>query len=291
MAIGARPVAVILGAQGTLGAALTAGLPGAGWEVALAATRADCDITRRRGGARACCARVRPTVVFNAAAYTDVDRAESEPDRAHAVNAAAPGGDRGGRRRGRRGRHPLFDGLRLRRQPGASLRRARSAVAAGALRAVEGGGRPARRRGESRGTSSCASAACTDTGGRNFPSTIVRRLRAGETIRADRDRVGSPTWVREVAAVSAALARTEHYGLYHCTAQGETTWADFARLAATLIGAPAERVQACRLRRPEAQGAAPAPRGARQPALREIGLDTMSSWQDSLRAFVAAETG
>ena len=37
-------------------------------------------------------------------------------------------------------------------------------------------------------------------GGRNFPSTIVRRLRAGETIRADRERLGSPTWVREVAA-------------------------------------------------------------------------------------------
>jgi len=80
-------------------------------------------------------------------------------------------------------------------------------------------------------------------GGRNFPSTIVRRLRGGETIRADRDRLASPTWVREVVAVSATLAATTHFGLYHCTAQGETTWADFARLAARLVGAPEERVQ------------------------------------------------
>ena len=126
-------------------------------------------------------------------------------------------------------------------------------------------------------------------GGRNFPSTIVRRLRAGETIRADRDRIGSPTWVREVAAVSAALATTTHHGLYHCTADGETTWVDFARLAARLVGAPAERVQ----------GVAYADLGLKAPrpmhavlhnrALREIGLDTLSSWQDALRAF-AAET-
>ena len=72
----------------------------------------------------------------------------------------------------------------------------------------------------------------------------MRRLRAGETIRADCERLGSPTWVREVAAVSAALATTPHHGLYHCTAHGETTWADFARLAASLVGVPAERVQA-----------------------------------------------
>ena len=33
---------------------------------------------------------VRPDVIVNAAAYTAVDKAESEPERAHAVNAAAP---------------------------------------------------------------------------------------------------------------------------------------------------------------------------------------------------------
>src|SRR3954470_20873117 len=81
-----RPVAVILGAQGTLGTALTAGLPAAGWEVAVAASRADCDITDA-DAVRSLLARTRPTAVFNAAAYTDVDRAEIEPDRAASVNA------------------------------------------------------------------------------------------------------------------------------------------------------------------------------------------------------------
>ena len=34
---------------------------------------------------------VRPQLIFNAAAYTAVDRAESEPKLAHAINAGAPG--------------------------------------------------------------------------------------------------------------------------------------------------------------------------------------------------------
>jgi dTDP-4-dehydrorhamnose reductase len=126
-------------------------------------------------------------------------------------------------------------------------------------------------------------------GGRNFPSTIVRRLRAGETIRADRDRLGSPTWVKEVAQVSAALATTDFYGLYHCTSKGETSWADFAAEAARLLGLPAGRVEgvpseALRLK-------APRPRRAvlDNRRLRARDLDTFSSWQDALASFVAEE--
>ncbi len=37
------------------------------------------------------CAKSRPAIIVNPAAYTAVDKAESEPERAHAVNAVAPG--------------------------------------------------------------------------------------------------------------------------------------------------------------------------------------------------------
>ena len=50
--------------------------------------------------------------------------------------------------------------------------------------------------------------------------------------------------VREVARVSAALAATSSYGLYHRTSQGETTWAAFASLAAEILGMPATKVEA-----------------------------------------------
>ena len=282
-----RPVAVILGAHGTLGAALTAGLPVAGWDVAAAAARADCDITDA-AAVSGLLARTRPTAVFNAAAYTDVDRAESEPDRAHAVNAtAAEIIARAAAEAGAAVVHYstdfVFDGTQARPYderdpPSPQGRYAQSKVAGDRLVAAANPRHFILRVGCLYGH-----------GGRNFPSTIVRRLRAGETIRADRDRFGSPTWVREVVAVSAALATTAHHGLYHCTAQGETTWVDFARLAATLVGAPAERVQGVAYADLKLKAPRPLHAVLDNRALREIGLDTLSSWQDQLRAFVAAE--
>jgi len=279
----ARPTAVILGAQGTLGTSLTAGLSAAGWDVGAAASRADCDITDA-AAVGSLLARARPTAVFNAAAYTDVDRAESEPDRATAVNAT--GAEIVARAAADAGAAVVhystdfvFDGTQARPYderdaPSPQGRYAQSKVAGDQLVAAANPRHFILRVGWLYGR-----------GGRNFPSTIVRRLRAGETIRADRDRFGSPTWVREVAAVSAALATTAHHGLYHCTAHGETTWVDFALLAASLVGAPATRVHGV----PSADLRLEAPRPKHavldNRALREIGLDTLSSWQDALRAF------
>ena len=285
--VSARPRAVILGAQGTLGVALTAGLPAAGWEVAAAASRATCDITDA-AALRNLLAHTRPTAVFNAAAYTDVDRAETEPDVAHAVNAT--GAETVARAAADAGAAVVhystdfvFDGTRERPYderdvPSPQGQYARSKTAGDQLVAAANPRHYILRVGCLYGH-----------GGRNFPSTIVRRLRAGETIRADRERSASPTWVREVAAVSAALATTTHHGLYHCTAHGETTWLDFARLAAKLIGAPAERVQGVAYGDLRLEAPRPMHAVLDNRALREIGLDTLSSWQDGLRAFTAED--
>ena len=51
---------------------------------------ADCDLANP-DAIRALVKRVKPNVIINPAAYTAVDRAESEPEGAHAVNAVAPG--------------------------------------------------------------------------------------------------------------------------------------------------------------------------------------------------------
>jgi dTDP-4-dehydrorhamnose reductase len=285
--VSARPTAVVLGARGTLGSALAPALDRAGWQVAAAVGRADCDITNR-DALRELLARTRPAVVFNAAAYTDVDRAESEPDLAYAVNAtAAEGIAAAAAAAGAAVVHYstdfVFDGTQTRPYdeadpPSPQGRYAESKAAGDRLVAAANPRHFILRVGCLYGH-----------GGRNFPSTIVRRLRAGETIRADRDRLASPTWVREVAAVSAALAATSHHGLYHCTAQGQTTWADFARLAAELVGAPADRVQGVAYADLKLKAPRPLRAILDNRALREGGLDTLSTWQDALRAFVATE--
>lgn len=278
--------ALVLGANGTLGMALSELLPQVGWS-ATAYARDRCDIEDPTAVARAL-DELRPAVVFNAAAFTNVDLAEDQEDAAFRANALAP--EILGRACAARGiklvhysTDYVFDGTlgRLydefdRTSPQGVY--ARSKVAGEEL----------------------ARAACRELfvlrvgclygrGGRNFPSTVARRLLAGETIKADRDRRGSPSWVRDVALVSSKLAQTEHYGLYHCTSSGETSWAGYARFVAAELGVPADRVVEL------ATEALPmkAPRPPRaildNRMLRLRGLDEMPDWREAARAFLRAE--
>ena len=280
-------VAVILGGRGTLGLALGEELPRAGFRVAAAPAHSECDI-RDEGALRALFAAAKPDVVFNAAAYTDVDRAESEPELALAVNAV--GAENAARAAAAAGAAVVhystdfvFDGELERPYDEAQ---APSPQGAYARTKVEGDTRVA----AATPRHFILRVGCLyGRGGRNFPSTIVRRLRAGEHLRADRDRLGSPTWAREVAAVTGKLARTGHYGLYHATAHGETSWANFARVAASMLGLPEDRVEGV----PTSALPLKAPRPRRaildNRALRDHGLDGFSDWQDALRTFIAEE--
>ena len=279
--------AVVLGARGTLGQALVECLPARGYDVRAALGSADGDITDA-ATVRAIVDRHRPAVIFNAAAFTDVDAAETAPDRAFAVNALGP--ENLARAAAATGAVLLhystdfvFDGESERPYdefdpPSPQGLYARSKLAGERLAAAATARLFTVRVGCLYGR-----------GGRNFPSTILRRLKAGETVRADGDRSASPTWVRPVAEISAALARTDHYGLYHCTSQGETSWADFARFIAAELGVPRERV----LGLPTAALPLKAPRPRRaildNRMLRLRGLDTMPGWQEAARAFIASE--
>ncbi len=74
--------------------------------------RAELDVTDEKALAAAIAA-AKPDAVINAAAWTAVDRAESEPERARAVNARCAGPAGRGLRTIRYSAAPYFDGLRL----------------------------------------------------------------------------------------------------------------------------------------------------------------------------------
>jgi dTDP-4-dehydrorhamnose reductase len=282
-----EPTAVILGGGGTLGLALAAELPRAGYRVAAAPGHGQCDI-RDAAALAALFGVAKPDVVFNAAAYTDVDRAESEPELASAVNAAgAENVARAAAAVGASAVHYstdfVFDGELERPYDETDPPSPQGAYA---RTKVEGDVRVA----AANPRHFILRVGCLyGRGGRNFPSTIVRRLRAGERLRADRDRLGSPTWVREVAHVSAQLAKTNHHGLYHATAHGETSWANFAQLAASILGLPADRVEGVPTSALPLKALRPRRAILDNRALRDRGLDLFSDWQEALRAFIAQE--
>jgi dTDP-4-dehydrorhamnose reductase len=281
--------AVVFGAGGTLGQALAAQLPSGGHDVVGSfAGRKDGDITDAALVASVL-DRLRPEVVFNAAAWTDVDGAEDHPQEARRANAEGPEGL--ARACAARGIHLVhystdfvFDGERETPYDESVVPSPQSVYAATKLE------------GERRVEAACPQSFVLRVGclygrnGRNFPSTILRRLRAGELIRADFERRVSPTWVVPVAQLSARLAGTRHFGLYHSTAQGETCWSDFARFVADAAGLPDARVEAVAGSALKLKAARPRRAVLISRRLPELGLDPLPTWQEQARAYIASES-
>lgn len=174
-----------------------------------------------------------PDLVVNAAAYTAVDRAESEAELAHAINAVAPGEiARWCARHGRRLVHfstdYVFDGQ--------GTRPYREDDATAPL-GEYGRGKLA---GEAAIRESGASHLILRTAwvyaarGHNFLRTMLRLARERDVLRVVADQRGAPTPARWIAAATAALivrgrGRPEpHAATFHLTAAGETTWHGFA---------------------------------------------------------------
>ena len=183
---------------------------------------------------------VRPDVLVNAAAYTAVDLAESEPDAAHAVNAAAVAilAEEAKRVQALLIHYStdyVFDGTKDAPYVEEDHPNPISAYGRSKLEGEQtihgiGGAHLILR------TSWVYSAR-----GKNFLLTIRRFLQEKKEIRVVSDQIGAPTSARELAEVTAELLRRhgaaalgEARGIYHATASGSTSWHGFAREIARL---------------------------------------------------------
>jgi dTDP-4-dehydrorhamnose reductase len=273
---------LVLGAGGQLGAELVRACAAAGDEV-IGATRADIDIVdgaRLREVVRA----QAPNVVFNAAAYTAVDKAESEPERAELINARAVG------RLAQVCRDlvtPLvhfstdyvFDGAANEPIP---------EDAATAPVSVYG---RSKLHGEEALLGSGADAYLVRTSwvygasGPNFVKTVLRVTREKGEISVVDDQRGAPTWARDLAVASRRLAEIGPPGVYHLSNSGECSWYELARAVVDLAAVDAEV-------RPIATAGYPT--AATRPAYSvlancrwaELGQPPLRPWREALAEFV-----
>ena len=121
--------------------------------------------------------------------------------------------------------------------------------------------------------------------GGNFVETMLRLAHEGKAIRVVNDQTLTPTSTWDLALQIGALIQTEAYATYHVTCQGGCSWYDFA----------AEIFRLSTLR-PELGPQTTGQSGARaqRPVysvldnrnLREVGLDSMPPWQESLRDYL-----
>ncbi|WP_032122628.1 dTDP-4-dehydrorhamnose reductase [Clostridium amazonitimonense] len=65
--------------------------------------------------------------------------------------------------------------------------------------------------------------------GGNFVKTIMKAAKEKGELKVVNDQRGNPTYAEDLAHHILALAVTEEYGIYHCTGQGECSWYDFAK--------------------------------------------------------------
>lgn len=169
-----------------------------------------------------------PALVINAAAYTAVDRAESEPQEAHRINAegaaylASASADCGARLI-----HVstdfVFDGTSSRPYPPDA---STSPLGQYGLSKLAG---------EQAVQAACPQALIVRTAwvyssfGANFVKTMLRLMTEREELAVVADQVGTPTWARGLAGALWQFAgRPELAGIYHWSDAGVCSWYDFA---------------------------------------------------------------
>jgi len=235
-----RPTFLVTGANGQLGFELARLLPSLGDVVAADRSRldladADAVVAAVRGS--------RPDVIVNAGAYTAVDLAEKEPDRAAAVNARAPGilaeeAKRIGAVLIHYSTDYVFDGARTSPYPESAATAPLNVYGATkldgerAIGAVGGAALVFR------------TSWVYGLRGKNFLLTIRRLAAERDELRIVADQIGVPNWCRTLAEATVRIAGAgpaplaDRAGLYHLSATGAASWHDFARAIVGAVATP-----------------------------------------------------
>jgi dTDP-4-dehydrorhamnose reductase len=117
--------------------------------------------------------------------------------------------------------------------------------------------------------------------GKNFVRTMLELGRERDEVSVVADQVGCPTYVGHLAAATRELVQGPH-GTWHVAAQGECSWAEFARAIFKEAGLE------CRVREITSEELGrPAPRPAYAVLRSEKGAPELPHWREGLRECLA----
>ncbi len=272
---------LITGAHGQLGQALQRQYTGhevTAWDLQ------DLDITQFEQVKKAL-AQLRPHVVINAAAFTQVDDAETNQDTAYRGNALGPRNlavvtyDMG-MALVHFSTDYVFDGRQTR--PYHEFDRTNPLSVYGHSKLA---GEEAVRVANPRHFI-VRTAWLYHTIGKNFPNTICR-MAGQDVVRVVNDQYGSPTFAPHLAQAVFRLVETDAHGTYHMAGAGGTSWYEFTKALYQALG-----IQTSVMPIPTAQY----PRPARRPAYAVLTslqhpLIHLPPWEEGVREFAAQWKG
>ena len=125
---------------------------------------------------------------------------------------------------------------------------------------------------------------------KKFIGKIAQQIRNGATeLIAVDDKIGTPTYAKQLSRVLADLIETNFYGTYHCACKGVCTRYDVAQEIVKFTG---RKIKVTRIKSDDPRifkdYYAPRPRSETMDnlMLRLRGLDTMGTWQEALREYL-----
>jgi dTDP-4-dehydrorhamnose reductase len=280
----------VTGARGQLGAALVNECAPAHETIAFG--HAELDVSDDAAVAAAM-ARVKPHVILNASAWTDVDAAEAHPidalnTNAFGVRALARAARAHGATLVHYSTDFVFDGKATAPYTEADRPSPQSVYAASKLLgewfAVDAPRAYVLRVESLFGRAPGAGPA------KGSVAKIVETLLAGGSPKAFEDRTISPTYIIDAARATRLLVESSApAGLYHCVNSGHCTWLELARVLAEQLGGAemVSRLVPVRFSEMALKAARPQYCALSNDKLRAAGVD-MPTWQDALGRYLAA---
>jgi dTDP-4-dehydrorhamnose reductase len=121
--------------------------------------------------------------------------------------------------------------------------------------------------------------------GNNFVYTIRKLAKDKEFIKVVNDQKGNPTNANDLAYHILKIITTDEYGIYHCTGKGECTWHEFAKLIIELSGEKCE-VRPCTSEEYKTIAKRPQYSSMDNMMLRNTVGDEMRTWEDAIKSFI-----
>ncbi len=121
--------------------------------------------------------------------------------------------------------------------------------------------------------------------GKNFVKTILELAKKEKELKVVRDQIGSPTWAYNLAEAIGKLIESDLYGVYHITNSGQASWYDFA---CEILKLKEIKVKVNPVRTKEFPRSAPRPPYSVLDNfnLKEMGIFKMPNWRKALKDFL-----